>query len=237
MTYPNELIERLPAAERHRLLGLCERVDLALGSILCEADCRMTHAYFPVSGFISLVTVMGQKAPLEVGLIGYEGMLGATLGLDVPLAPTRGIVQGGGSAWRLPAAALRRALPESPRLLRILHRYEYVLVRQLVQNGACTHFHGIAPRLARWLLMTHDRARADQFHLTHSFLANMLGVRRSGVTIAAGALQAARLIRYTRGDIRILDRPGLENVACECYAAMTSAYRNGLGGQGATSYR
>ena len=225
----NDLIEVLPPRERNRLLGLCQPVDLVLGRVLCDADQRMTHAYFPLSGLISLVTVLGERAPLEVGLIGQEGMLGATLALGVAAAPTRGVVQGEGRALRLSAAALRRALPESPMLLRILHRYEYVLLKQLLLNAACTHFHGIGPRLARWLLMTHDRVPGDHFHLTHSFLANMLGVRRSGVTIAAGALQAEKLIHYTRGDISILNRPGLENAACECYAAMATAYRNGFG--------
>lgn len=229
MTQVNDLIERLPGRERRGILALCQPVDLQLNSILCDADQRMRHAYFPLSGFISLVTVLGARAPLEVGLIGREGMLGATLALDVPLAPTRGLVQGEGQALRLSAAALRRVLPESPVLVRVLHRYGYVLLKQLLQNAACTHFHGIGPRLARWLLMTHDRVPGDQLHLTHSFLAEMLGVRRSGITVAAGILQARRLIDYTRGDITILNRPGLENAACECYAAMAIAYRDGLG--------
>jgi CRP-like cAMP-binding protein len=228
----NNLIEVLPSRERNRLLALCLPVDLPLGSILCDADQPMTHAYFPLSGLISLVTVLGGRAPLEVGQIGREGMLGATLALGVLGAPTRGVVQGEGHALRLSAAALRRVLAESPMLLRTLYHYEYVLLKQLLQNAACTHFHEIRPRLARWLLMTHDRVQGDHFHLTHSLLANVLGVRRSGVTIAAGALQADRLIHYTRGNISILNRPGLENAACECYAALAMAHRNGFSSSG-----
>jgi len=220
----NGLIEGLPGRERHRLMALCKPVDLLPGRILCECDERLTHAYFPLSGFISLVTVLGQRPPLEMGLIGSEGMLGATLSLGVPVVPARAVVQGGGYALRLSAAALRRELHASPVLLQTLHRYEYVLMAQLLQNAACTHFHEIEPRLARWLLMTHDRAQGDEFHLTHGFLADMLGVRRSGVTIAAGVLQAHKLIRYTRGTISVLDRQGLERTSCECYAAMKGAH-------------
>jgi CRP-like cAMP-binding protein len=225
----NALIGRLPTRERDSLIGVCSRVDLELSSILCETDERFTHAYFPLTGFISLVTTLGQRPPLEMGLIGNEGMLGATLSLDVRLAPVRGVVQGEGQALRVPVPALLRELRTSPVLLQTLHRYQYVLRAQLLQNAACTHFHEIEPRLARWLLMTHDRADGDQFHLTHSFLADMLGVRRSGVSVAAGTLQAGKLIRYSRGNISILDRYGLEAAACECYEAMRNAHVNVLG--------
>jgi CRP-like cAMP-binding protein len=225
----NDLIERLPGPERRRLLGLCRAVDLLPGSILCDVDQTMSHAYFPSSGSISLVSVLGPRTLLEVGLIGREGMLGSTLALGVPAAQLRAIVQDGGRAQRLSATALRRALPDSPVLLRTLHRYEYVLLKQLLLAAACIHFHEIGPRLARCLLMTHDRVLGDHFHLTHSLLAATLGVRRSGVTIAAGVLQADRLIRYTRGDISVLDRVGLEDAACDCYSAMSRVYRHGFG--------
>lgn len=225
----NELIDSLPGRARDRLLGLCEPVDLSLGSRLCDSDRRIDHAYFPMTGFISLVTILGQRPPLEVALIGNEGMLGATLSLGVALAPARGVVQGEGRALRLSAAVLRRELQASPILRRMLLQYEYVMLTQLLKNAACTHFHEIAPRLARWLLMTHDRVQGDHLHLTHGFLADMLGVRRSGVTVAAGALQAGKLIHYRRGNISILDRAGLERVACDCYAEMKTAYRNHFG--------
>ena len=158
-----------------------------------------------------------------MGLIGNEGMLGATLVLGVEVAPMRAVVQGAGAAWRMNPRDSRRNCT-TPALRRTIHRYLYVLLTQFAQSAACTHFHEIEPRLARWLLMTHDRAHADHFYLTHEVLAAMLGVRRSSITIAAGALQQRGLIRYVRGDISILDRPGLEAAACGCYDALIADY-------------
>ncbi len=220
----NRLIEGLPQRERNKILKLCEPVDLVFGEILCQPDEPFNHVYFPLKGFISLVTPMRGHQPLEMGLIGDEGMLGATLVLGVNAVPLRALVQGSGSALRMTATDLRSALHGSPALLRTLNRYLYVLMAQLSQTTACTRFHEVEARLARWLLMTHDRAHADHFHLTHDFLANMLGVRRSGITIAAGALQKQKFIRYTRGDISILDRKGLESASCECYEAVLDDY-------------
>lgn len=216
----NLLIDGLPNHERHRVLPYCKRVELVFGTTLCEPDRPFRHLYFPLTGFISLVTTLGGRRPLELGLIGNEGMLGATLALGVNTAPSRAVVQGTGSALQISAARLRQVLRDSPPLFRSLRRYLYVLMVQLSQNAACGHFHEVEPRLARWLLMTHDRAHADRFHLTHEFLSSMLGVRRSGVTVAAGALQKLRLIHYRRGEITILDREGLEAASCECYAAL-----------------
>lgn len=221
----NHLIAGLPRKDRVRLLQHCEPVDLVFGAILCEPDDSFEHVYFPLRGFISLVAAVDGHPPLEMGLIGNEGMLGATLLLGVSTVPLRAVVQGSGSAWRLTAAAFRRELRESPALLRALNRYLYVLMAQLSQTAACTRFHEVAARLARWLLMTHDRAHADHFHLTHQFLADMLGVRRSGISIAAAVLQRRNLIRYTRGEISILNRAGLEAASCECYAAVIKDYR------------
>lgn len=220
----NRLIEALPRKESKRILALCETVELEFGTILSERDEPLAYAYFPVSCFISLLTTLTGHPPLEMGLIGSEGMLGGTLSLGVNAAPLRAVVQGPGSALRIPSAALKRLLPDSPALQRTMHRYVYVMMAQLTQTAACNHFHEIEPRLARWLLMTHDRANADHFHLTHEFLADMLGVRRSGITVAAGALQARNLIGYTRGEISILDRPGLEAASCECYGAVNLDY-------------
>ncbi|MCY1279391.1 Crp-like helix-turn-helix domain protein [compost metagenome] len=224
MPVVNLLLDGLPRHERQRILHHCEPVELVFGRILCEPDRPFRHLYFPLTGFISLVATLSGHRPLELGLIGNEGMLGATLALGVALAPTRAVVQGTGSALRIGVVQLRQELRDSPRLLRALQRYLYVLMVQLSQNAACGHFHEVEPRLARWLLMTHDRAHADHFHLTHEFLADMLGVRRSGVTIAAGALQQRRLIHYSRGEITILDRRGLEAAACECYDALIADY-------------
>jgi CRP-like cAMP-binding protein len=220
----NHLIEVLSPTAKARMLGRLEKVDLAFGDMLCEAEQPFKHVYFPLSGFISLVATVGLHPPLEMGLIGNEGMLGSTLVLGVPGAPLRGIVQGAGTAMRMTAQDLRGELKASPSLVRTLQRYQFVLSSQLAQTAGCTRFHEIEARLARWLLMTHDRAQGDHFHLTHQFLANMLGVQRSAVTIAAGTLQGQGLIRYTRGEIRILDRTGLEGRACECYAAVVRDY-------------
>lgn len=220
----NRLIQGLPRTERSRLLAHGQPVQLAFGDILCEPGEPFSHVYFPLTGFISLVATVARHEPLEMGLIGNEGVLGATLALDIDAVPLRGIVQGAGTALRVPAAKFRADLRQGSKLLGVLQRYLYVLMAQLAQTAACTRFHEVNARLARWLLMTHDRAHADHFHLTHKFLAAMLGVRRSGVTIAAGALQRRGLIRYTRGRISILDRAGLEARACECYDAVIEDY-------------
>lgn len=221
----NHLIEILSPTAKARMMGRLEKVDLVFGDTLCEAEQPFRHVYFPLSSFVSLVATVGLHPPLEMGLIGNEGMLGVTLVLGVPGAPLRGVVQGAGTALRMTAADLRGELKASPSLVRTLQRYLFVLSAQLAQTAGCTRFHEIEARLARWLLMTHDRAHGDHFHLTHQFLAHMLGVQRSAVTIAAGVLQGMGFIRYTRGDIRILDREGLEGRACECYAAVVRDYK------------
>ncbi len=220
----NRLIEALPRQQRNRMLDRCEPVALGFGTLLYKPGQLVRQVYFPLTGFISLMIVLGDHKPLEMGLIGNEGLLGATLALGVPTAPMLAVVQGSGSALRMSAVQLRRELRTSPSLLRTLHHYLYVLMAQLSQTAACTHFHAVEPRLARWLLMTHDRANADHFHLTHQYLADMLGVRRSSITIAAGALQRKKFIRYIRGEIHILDRKGLEAASCECYAALIKDY-------------
>lgn len=221
---PNLLLNHLPSKELKRVLMDCESVKLEFGNILCETTQPFCHLYFPLNSFISVVTTLRQHRPLELSLIGNEGMLGATLALGIDSAPNHAVVQGSGSALRISAMQLNRALCECPTLRRTLNRYLYVMLTQLSQNAACGHFHELEPRLAKWLLMAHDRAHSDRFYLTHEYLADMLGVRRSGVTIAAGALQLRQLIRYRRGQITILDRPGLEATACECYAALCEGY-------------
>lgn len=219
----NHLISCLLREERNRFLQHCEPVELVFGDILCELDQPIQYVYFPY-GFISLVISMEGHQPLEVGLIGNEGMLGATLALEVADAPLKAVVQGSGSALRMTAAQFQHELRNSPCMLSTLNRYLYVLVMQLSQTAACTHFHEIEPRLARWLLMTHDRAHADHFHLTQEYLADMLGVRRSSITIAAGKLQQQKLISYIRGEINILDRKALEAASCACYNILNDHY-------------
>jgi CRP-like cAMP-binding protein len=225
MAAQNQLIERLPRKERLRLLALCEPAQLVLSEILCEPGKDTRHVYFPIDGFISLVAPIDGKPALEVGMVGSEGMLGAQLALGVARVPLLAMVQGAGSACRIRAADFRTEQARSPPLQRLLNRYLYVLMAQLAGSAACLRFHQIGPRLARWLLMSQDRAHADHFRVTHEFLAYMLGVRRVGITAAAGVLKHGGLIEYHRGTITVLDRGGLEAVACACYANDRQAYR------------
>ena len=217
----NRLLGGLSRSDRAAVVSRCDAVTLKFGEVLCTVGEPYEHVYFPVTGFISLVVSIGRHRPLEMGMIGNEGMLGATLILGVATAPLHGVVQGSGTALRMGSAQLRREIKERPALARMIGGYLYELMEQLAQTSACTRFHEVDARLARWLLMTHDRAHADQFHLTHQFLADMLGVQRSAVTIAAGALQRDKLIRYTRGEITVISRKGLEAAACTCYSAIT----------------
>jgi len=161
---------------------------------------------------------------LEVGLIGPEGMLGVPLALGVGVSSVRAVVQGTGTALRMKSARFLKEFRDSPPLQRVLYRYSYLLNAQVAQTAACNRFHMVPARLARWLLMTRDRVLSDQFRLTHGFLADMLGVQRSAVTLAAGALQRRKLIDYSRGNIRILDRKGLRAVACECYQVIKDMF-------------
>jgi CRP-like cAMP-binding protein len=225
----NHLINLLPEQESSLLLQHGEIVELEFGTILCEPQQYYRYVYFPLSGFVSLVTKLTGHKPLEIGLIGNEGMLGATVTLGITAAPMQAVVQGKGTAWRLDIVSLQQLLDQCPQLQHVLQQYLFVLMAQLSQSAACVHFHELDCRLARWLLMSHDRAHCDTFHLTHQFLADMLGVRRSGVSVAAGIMQQKKLIRYTRGMITILDRPALQQVACECYQAGRDEYRNRLG--------
>ncbi|HJV68463.1 Crp/Fnr family transcriptional regulator [Ideonella sp.] len=215
----NHLIAQLPATDRKRLLALCEPVQLVMGEVLCEAGQATHHAYFPIDGFISLMARVDGHPGLEVAMVGREGMLGAPLVLGVATAPLRALVQGPGSAWRIASANFLRELAHSEALQRSLGRYLYMRLTQLAVAATCLRYHLIVPRLARWLLMSQDRAHADHFHVTHEVLAAMLGVRRVGITVAAGTLQRSGLIAYHRGDVCVLDRPGLEAVACSCYEA------------------
>lgn len=211
------------------MLAICEPVQLELGSVLCEPGAPTRHVYFPNDSFISLVSAIEGDPGLEVGMVGREGMLGAQLILGVDAIPLHALVQGAGAARCIEAASFRRELARSKALHRVLNRYLYVLMAQLATSAACTRFHNVGPRLARWLLMTQDRAHSDSFHLTHEFLGYMLGVRRVGITCAASELQVRGLIGYHRGEITVLDRAGLEAVACGCYAADRHAYDQMLG--------
>ena len=226
----NRLLEALPESDLRRILAGCETVELAFADELYAPRERLRHVYFPTSSFISLIMPVDDAASLEVGLIGSEGMLGIPLVLGVNVSPVRAVVQGAGSALRMEAAPFCSVLRSSQALQREIGRYVFVHLTQLAQTAACTRFHVVEARLARWLLMTQDRAHAYTFHITHEFLALMLGVRRVGVTKAASSLQKRRLIRYSRGDITILDRRGLKAASCGCYKADRESYDRILDG-------
>ena len=228
-TAENHLIELLPRKDRQSLLAACESVELVLSAVLGEHGKPTRYVYFPVDGFISLLTQIDGKPALEVGMVGREGMVGAQLVLGMATSPLHAVVQGEGAAWRIGTTAFRRELAASPALQRGLNRYVYVLMSQLAESAGCLRFHQIGPRLSRWLLMSQDRAHRDSFHVTQAFLAYMLGVRRAGITAAAGALQQEGLIEYRRGELTVLNRKGLEANACSCYAADLRTYADALG--------
>ncbi len=218
----NNLLSALPHADYQRLLTGLEPVTLTYGEVLYAPGAPMRHVYFPIDCVISLLTPVDDQRALEVGLVGHEGMVGIPLALGINVSPVRALVQGTGTAMRMEAAPFRKAMLQSMPLQRVLYRHAHALMGQFAQTGACNHFHPVQARLARCLLMTRDRVRSSEFRLTHEFLAEMLGVRRVGVTDAAGALQKRKLISYSRGNIKILDRKGLEAATCKCYRIMKS---------------
>jgi len=222
----NRLLGALPRRDLQRLLAGCEQVELQRSQILAEPGDRIHHVYFPTGGFVSMVRPIKAGEALEVGLAGDEGMIGSSLGLGVNVSALRALVQGAGPALRMEGTAFRRELEQSATLQRVIKRYIHVLLTQFAQTAACTRYHVVEARLARWLLMTRDRAHSDHFHVTHEFLACMLGVRRVGVTKAASALQQRGLISYHRGDVNVLDRHALEAASCVCYAADKASYEN-----------
>jgi CRP-like cAMP-binding protein len=224
----NRLLAALPAKERDRLLGETALVHLPIGSVLYEQGRRIPYAYFPVTSFISLLTTVDENSTLEVGMVGAEGMCGHTLPLGSDIASVKALTQGAGSALRIKTSSFRRLLDRSPVLRELIARYLDVLFRQFTQTAACTRFHVVEHRLARWLLMTHDRAASDSFEVTQEFLAYMLGVRRVGITAAASLLKKRHLIRYTRGKLTVLDRTGLEKAACTCYRSDVQVYEKGM---------
>ena len=225
----NRLIAALPRRSQRRLLASCELVDLQFAAVVCVEGKPLEDVYFPQDSVISLVTVLADGARLEVGIIGNEGMLGTSILLGVNLSPQRAIVQGSGPALRMSVATFRRHCKQDSDLREVMNRYVHVLMEQLALTAACTRYHRVESRLARWLMMTRERVGSDRFHLTHEFLAYMLGVRRAGVTYAARSLHAQGLIEYRRGAITILDAAGLKKASCTCYLRGNRIYERTLG--------
>jgi CRP-like cAMP-binding protein len=225
----NGVLCALPHENAKRLLARCEQVGITYGDILCEPGEQIRHVYFPNSGVISLLTPVDGHANVEVGLVGREGMAGMGVFLGINTSPVRMLVQGTGTAMRMEAAKFSNEIKRNPLLQRELNHYLYAFMAQVSQTAGCNRHHLLDARLARWLLMTHDRVQSDEFLLTQEFLAQMLGVRRVGVTRAAWQLQKMGLIRYHRGHIVVLDRPGLENASCRCYQTVNDIRDRMLG--------
>jgi CRP-like cAMP-binding protein len=220
----NHLLAALPDRDYKRLFPHLELVSLPFMQVLYESGEPIKHVYFPNEGLISLLVVMEDETPREVGLIGNEGMLGIPVALGMNATPTRALIQMPGSAMRMKAKALRDELKRGGALRDVLEHYIHALFIQVSQSAACTGTHQVDKRLSRWLIMTHDRAPRDTFEMKHEFMAMMLGVTRSVVTRAAGSLQHKKMIRYTRGQVTVLDRRRLEATACECYAVVKEEY-------------
>jgi CRP-like cAMP-binding protein len=224
----NQLLAALPGKDYQRLLPQLETVRLPFMAVLYESGEPIKYVYFPNDGLLSLLVVMADGTLREIGLIGNEGMLGTAVALGMNATPIRALIQMPGSAMRLKAEALRAELKRGGAMQQVLHAYAHALFTQVSQSTACVSAHAVDKRLSRWLVMTHDHAPGDEFAMKHEFMAMMLGVTRSVVTRAAGLLQDKKLIRYTRGQVTVLDRRRLEATACECYAAVKAEYaRNG----------
>lgn len=225
----NYLIARLPRRDRIRLLTECEAVELKVAQALAAPGETIHSVYFPVDGFVSLLTQIAPHPGLEIGMVGREGMLGAPLAVGVAIAPLLAVVQEAGTARRISRQSFARLLSNSAALRHGVGLYLHILTVEVALAAGCLHFHPIGPRLARRLLMTHDRCNHDSFHLTHEHLAETLGVRRVGITHAAGAFQRGGLIEYHRGTVTVLDRRGLEAASCSCYQVARHAYTARLG--------
>jgi CRP-like cAMP-binding protein len=216
----NRLLSALPREALEQILPTLTHVPLPSGMVIYEPGVPITQVYFVLTGIVSMVSQM-REGTVEVGTVGCEGMTGLPIVLSADTMPTRAFVQVPGEALRMEAVDLVRMMEESPKLRRLLHRYVLALFDQTAQHAACNRLHGLEERCARWLLMTHDRVEGDVLLLKQQFLAEMLGVHRPAVTLAAGALQKAGIIRYSRGKVTVLDRAALENASCECYRIVT----------------
>ncbi|HMH18730.1 MAG TPA: Crp/Fnr family transcriptional regulator [Burkholderiales bacterium] len=217
----NQLLAALPTAEYRRLLPYLELVSLPLGTALYESGGQLDYVYFPTDCIVSLLYVMKSGESAEIAVVGFEGVLGIALFMGGDSTTSRAVVQSAGTAYRLPSNILKREFTRSGPMKHLLLRYTQALITQMSQTAVCNRHHSVDQQLCRWLLLSLDRLYSNELHMTHELIANMLGVRREGVTEAAGRLQAARLIHYSRGRIKVLDRPKLEERVCECYAVVS----------------
>lgn len=232
-TVKNRILGALPELEFAMLAKHLVHVDLEMGQCLHHAGDKLETVFFVESGFISVLTMLSDGQPLEIGLVGVEGVAGVSVVLGATASYNETMCQTGGGAYRIPVAALKSAFEHAPHLRDLLLRYVHVFSVQVAQTAACNAHHELGQRLARWLLGAHDRSGVPELSLTQDLIAVMLGVRRSTVSVAAGTLQKAGILRYQHGKITVLDRVGLENAACECYEAVTGEYRSLFGEHGA----
>jgi CRP-like cAMP-binding protein len=219
----NHLLAALPEEEWKRWRPQLELVDMELGVVLYEAGSTMTHVYFPVTAIVSLLYVMENGASVEIAVVGNEGLVGIALFMGGNSTPSRAVVQSAGKGYRMPSQALKDEFKLAP-VLHLLLRYTQALITQMAQTAVCNRHHSLDQQLCRWLLLSLDRLKGDDLIMTQELISNMLGVRREGVTEGALKLQKAGLIKYARGHITVLDRPGLEKRTCECYAVVKKEY-------------
>ena len=219
----NHLLASLPDAEWARWLPALEPVELPLGLVLYEPDMTLSHIYFPTTAIVSLLYVMENGASAEIAVVGNDGLVGISLFMGGGSTPSRAVVQSAGEGWRLPSATLKEEFTHAP-VLHLLLRYTQALITQMAQTAVCNRHHSLHQQLCRWLLLSLDRLPGNELVMTQELIANMLGVRREGITEGAVKLQKAGVIRYSRGRIVVLDRPGLERLACECYAVVKKEY-------------
>ena len=220
----NHLLAALPATESKRLLPLLELVPMPLGDVIYESGSQLRHVYFPTTSIVSLLYVMEDGASAEIAVVGNEGIIGVALFMGGETTPSRAVVQSAGYAYRLKGQLLKQEFNRSGALQHLLLRYTQALITQMAQTAVCNRHHSVDQQLCRWLLLSLDRLPSNELTMTQELIANMLGVRREGVTEAAGKLQNAGLIHYSRGRITVLDRPGLEANACECYQVVKKEF-------------
>lgn len=216
----NQILDALPQLERERLFPHLKLVSLPLGTVLYESGAALRHIYFPTNAIVSLLYVMQDGSSAEIAVVGNEGAIGVSLFMGGETTPSRAIVQSGGKAYRLTGKRLKLEFNRHGEMLHILLRYTQSLITQMAQTAVCNRHHSLDQQLCRWLLLSLDRLSGNQLDMTQELIANMLGVRREGVTEAAGKLQKLDVIRYTRGKITVLDRRHLERLSCECYAVV-----------------